>query len=53
VTDPDLVAEKLAVIETSVRELRTLARPEEVARDVKEQRDLLAFVRTIRARLTS
>ena len=37
-TDPDLVAKKLAVIETSVRELRTLARPEEVARDVKEQR---------------
>ena len=27
VTDPDLVAKKLAVIETSVRELRTLARP--------------------------
>jgi uncharacterized protein YutE (UPF0331/DUF86 family) len=38
VTDPDLVAKKLAVIETSVRELRTLARPEEVARNVKEQR---------------
>ncbi len=37
-TDPDLVAKKLAVIETSVRELRTLARPEEVSRDVKEQR---------------
>ena len=37
-TDPDLVAKKLAVIETSVRELRTLARPEAVARDVKEQR---------------
>ena len=37
-TDPDLVAKKLAVIETSVRELRTLARPEEVTRDVKEQR---------------
>jgi uncharacterized protein YutE (UPF0331/DUF86 family) len=38
VTDPDLVAKKLAVIETSVRELQTLARPEEVTRDVKEQR---------------
>jgi uncharacterized protein YutE (UPF0331/DUF86 family) len=38
VTDPDLVAKKLAVIETSVRELRTLARPEAVTRDVKEQR---------------
>lgn len=37
-TDPDLVAKKLAVIETSVRELRTLARPEAIARDVKEQR---------------
>ena len=37
-TDPDLVAKRLAVIETSVRELRTLARPEAIARDVKEQR---------------
>lgn len=37
-TDPDLVGKKLAVIETSVRELRTLARPEAVTRDVKEQR---------------
>ncbi len=37
-TDPDLVAKKLAVIETSVSELRTLARPEAVAHDVKEQR---------------
>jgi hypothetical protein len=34
VTDPDLVATKLAVIETSVRELRTLARPEEVTREL-------------------
>ncbi len=32
-TDPDLLAKKLALIETSVRELRTLARPENVARD--------------------
>jgi uncharacterized protein YutE (UPF0331/DUF86 family) len=38
VTDPDLVAKKLAVVETSVSELRTLARPEAVARDIKEQR---------------
>lgn len=37
-TDPDLVAKKLAVVETSVSELRTLARPEAVARDIKEQR---------------
>ena len=37
-TDPDLLAKKLALIETSVRELRTLARPENVTRDVKEQR---------------
>jgi hypothetical protein len=28
VTDPELVAKKLAFIETCVRELRTLARPE-------------------------
>ena len=27
-TDPELVAKKLAFIETCVRELRTLARPE-------------------------
>jgi uncharacterized protein YutE (UPF0331/DUF86 family) len=38
VTDPDLIAKKLAVIETSVSELRTLARPEAIFRDVKEQR---------------
>lgn len=37
-TDPDLVAKKLALIETSIHELRTLARPEAVAQDVKEQR---------------
>jgi len=38
VTDPDLVAKKLALIETSVRELRTLGRPEEIARDIREER---------------
>jgi len=38
VTDPDLIAKKLALIETCVRELRTLARPEEIARDVREER---------------
>ena len=37
-TDPDLVAKKLALIETSVKELRTLARPDALAHDVKEQR---------------
>ena len=33
-TDSDLVAKKLARIETCVAELRSLVRPEEVARDV-------------------
>lgn len=37
-TDQDLVAKKLALIETSVRELRTLARPGEIQRDVRELR---------------
>ncbi len=37
-TDPQLVAKKLAVVETSVRELRTLARPAELRRDVRERR---------------
>lgn len=37
-TDQDLVAKKLALIETSVRELRTLARPDEIQRDVRELR---------------
>ena len=37
-TDPQLVAKKLAVVETSVRELRTLARPAEMRRDVRERR---------------
>jgi uncharacterized protein YutE (UPF0331/DUF86 family) len=38
VTDPALVAKKLAVIETSVADLRRLARPEALAHDVREQR---------------
>jgi uncharacterized protein YutE (UPF0331/DUF86 family) len=38
VTDQDLVAKKLALIETSVRELQTLARPDEIQRDVRELR---------------
>ena len=37
-TDPDLIAKKLALIETCVRELRTLSRPEQIARDIREQR---------------
>lgn len=37
-TDPELIAKKLAFIETCVRELRTLARPERIAQDVREQR---------------
>jgi uncharacterized protein YutE (UPF0331/DUF86 family) len=38
VTDPALVAKKLAVIETSVADLRRLARPEALAHDIREQR---------------
>jgi uncharacterized protein YutE (UPF0331/DUF86 family) len=37
-TDPELVAKKLAFIETCVRQLRTLARPDRIADDVREQR---------------
>ena len=37
-TDTDLVAKKLALIETYVRELRTLARPDDIPRDVRERR---------------
>lgn len=37
-TDPDLIAKKLAVIETCVRELRSLARPEAIRTDVRERR---------------
>ena len=35
---PALVAKKLAVIETSVADLRRLARPDALAQDVREQR---------------
>jgi uncharacterized protein YutE (UPF0331/DUF86 family) len=41
VTDPDLLAQKLAFIETCVQELRTLARPVEIPRDVREARFVL------------
>jgi len=37
-TDPDLIAKKLALIETCVRELRTIARPDTLAEDIREQR---------------
>ncbi|HEV8320397.1 MAG TPA: DUF86 domain-containing protein [Myxococcota bacterium] len=37
-TDVDLLAKKLAFIETCLRELRTLARPEAIRADVKERR---------------
>jgi uncharacterized protein YutE (UPF0331/DUF86 family) len=37
-TDPDLVAKKLAFIETCVGDLRTLARPERIAHDLREER---------------
>ena len=37
-TDPELVAKKLALIETCVQELRTLARPDSIRRDVREER---------------
>lgn len=37
-TDPDLVAKKLALIETYVRELQTLARLDKIAEDVREER---------------
>ena len=37
-TDPELVAKRLAYIETCVRQLQTLARPERLAEDVKDER---------------
>ncbi|RMH23111.1 MAG: DUF86 domain-containing protein [Acidobacteria bacterium] len=37
-TDAELVAKKLAEVETFVRELRTLGRPERLSDDVREQR---------------
>lgn len=36
--DSDLVAKKLALIETCVEQLRTMARPESLRTDVREQR---------------
>ena len=37
-TDADLVRKKLAQIETYVADLRRLARPEQIGRDVREER---------------
>jgi uncharacterized protein YutE (UPF0331/DUF86 family) len=37
-TDRELVAKQLAQIETCVHDLQTLARPEEMKRDVREER---------------
>ena len=37
-TDPELILKKLALIETCVRELRELARPEHMASDIRERR---------------
>jgi uncharacterized protein YutE (UPF0331/DUF86 family) len=37
-TDPDLIAKKLALIETCVRDLRSLSRPADIAHDVREER---------------
>jgi uncharacterized protein YutE (UPF0331/DUF86 family) len=37
-TDAELIAKKLAFIETRVRELRTMARPELIAEDIREER---------------
>jgi uncharacterized protein YutE (UPF0331/DUF86 family) len=38
VTDPDLIAKKLAFIETCIHELRTLARADLVETDIRERR---------------
>lgn len=37
-TDPELLAKKLAVVETCVADLRRLARPDQIDRDLREQR---------------
>jgi uncharacterized protein YutE (UPF0331/DUF86 family) len=37
-TDQDLLAKKLALIETYVQELRTLSRPQEISTQVRERR---------------
>lgn len=37
-TDPDLISKKLALVETCVAELRALGRPQDIERDVREER---------------
>jgi uncharacterized protein YutE (UPF0331/DUF86 family) len=37
-TDRELIAKKLAQIETCVRELRSLAQPDRIRKDIREQR---------------
>ena len=37
-TDADLVEKKLAFIETYVRELQQLSRPDRIAHDIREER---------------
>ena len=37
-TDPELVAKKLGLIEAYVHDLRTLGRPDDLATDIREQR---------------
>jgi hypothetical protein len=58
-TDPELIAKKLAFIETCVRELQTMARPDRIRDDLREVRDVvenrlgdrLDFVTAIRRKL--
>jgi uncharacterized protein YutE (UPF0331/DUF86 family) len=38
VTDPDLIAKKLAQIETCVEQLRSLGQPDRIATDIREER---------------
>jgi uncharacterized protein YutE (UPF0331/DUF86 family) len=38
VTDPDLLLKKLVLIESCVADLRRLARPAEIERDIRERR---------------
>ena len=45
-TDADLIAKKLAYIESCVRELRTLAHPQQVRADLREQRFILYTLQT-------
>jgi hypothetical protein len=47
VTDPELIAKKLALIETCVRELRSLGEPE-TNRALFDLDDLLSFVAAMR-----